>query len=78
MVETPRLQAKQIFHCREATFYFHHKKESSSTVIPANPPKENKSRNPGKMGLCILDAGSVIPDLIRDRHDTIVDFNQPY
>jgi hypothetical protein len=56
-------------------------------VIPANPPKEDKSRNPGKMELGILDAPglqiagaglSVIPDLIRDRHDTIVDINQPY
>jgi len=25
-------------------------------VIPANPPEADKSRNPGKMGLGILDA----------------------
>jgi len=38
MVETPRLQAKQIFHCRGATCH------------------SGESRNPGKMGIGILDA----------------------
>ncbi len=66
MAKTPRLQAKQIFHCRGATCH------------------SGESRNPGKMELRILDAPglqiagaglSVIPDLIRDRHDAIVDLN---
>jgi hypothetical protein len=51
----------------------------SRSDLSFRPP----SRNPEKRCASILDAGSVIPDLIRDRHDSLgkfgfkpVDFNQ--
>ncbi len=63
MIETPRLQARQIFHCREATCHFPTRGESSSTVIPA---KAGIQESWG----CVF----WMPDQVR--HDTIVDFSQ--
>jgi hypothetical protein len=42
-------------------------------VIPANPGSESRA-GPGIQARA-LDAGSVIPDLIRDRHDGVSLFN---
>jgi hypothetical protein len=52
MVETHRLQAKQIFNYREESCHSPHKRGIQFKR------HSGESRNPGKMGLGILDAGS--------------------